>query len=100
VYRLATRLATYIALPGRGEWRNANIYTYSGYDYLIGGLWIAEGITNVNLYSMVEIFCTFSDTFDLPYDAANGPLVERDQNQLQAGKWQVTSAPQPLIATD
>ena len=80
-----------MALPGRGVWRNANIYTCNNHDNLIGGLWIAEGITNVNLYSMIEIFCTFSDTFDLRYDTANGPLVERDQNQLQVGNYFVVT---------
>jgi len=54
-----------MALFSRSTSRNAHIYASDCFDTLLGGLLIAEGITNVNLDSMVEIFCIFSDTFDL-----------------------------------
>ncbi|PUU78816.1 hypothetical protein B9Z19DRAFT_906321, partial [Tuber borchii] len=69
--------------------RNANIYDSDRKDNLIGGLWIAEGITNANLYSMLEIFCTFSDTFYLRH--FSGQLVERDQNPLQPGDYLIAT---------
>lgn len=85
-----------MALPGGGVWRNANIYTCNNHDNLID-LWIAEGITNASLYSMVEIFCTFSNTFNLRYDTASGPLVEKDQSPLQVGNYFiVTNGKSPL----
>ena len=71
------------APPSGSVWRDVFIYTSDDSGNLIGGLWVAEGITNANLYSMVEIFCIFSDTFGLHYP--NGKLVERDQNSLQPG---------------
>ncbi|PUU78807.1 hypothetical protein B9Z19DRAFT_1126061 [Tuber borchii] len=67
----------------------ANIYSSDRKDNLIGGLWIAEGITNANLYSMLEIFCTFSDTFYLRH--FSGRLVERDQNPLQPGDYLIAT---------
>jgi len=70
-------------------WRNANIYASNRQGNLIGGLWIAEGITNANLYSMLEIFCTFSDTFYLRH--FSGQLVERDQNPLQPGDYLIAT---------
>ena len=75
----------YMAALTRHAFRDAYIYTSDGLDTLLGGLWVAEGITNANLYSMMEIFCIFSDTFGLHYP--NGKLVERDQNPLQPGDY-------------
>ena len=77
------------ARPSGPVWRNANIYASDRQDNLIGGLWIAKGITNANLYSMVEIFCTFSDTFYLRH--FKGQLVERDQHPLQPGDYLIAT---------
>jgi len=52
---------------------------------LLGGLWIAEGTTNANLYYMVEIICVFTDTFDLRDN--NEQLVKRDEKPLQPGNY-------------
>ena len=80
---------TYMALFARSKSRNAHVYASDSLDTLLGGLWIAEGITNANLYSMVEIFCIFSDTFDLQLHG--GSLVARDDSQLQPGNYFVVS---------
>ncbi|PUU78797.1 hypothetical protein B9Z19DRAFT_1064756 [Tuber borchii] len=77
------------APPSGHTWRNANIYDSDRKDNLIGGLWIAEGITNANLYSMLEIFCTFNDTFYLRN--FSGRLVKRDQNPLQPGDYLIAT---------
>jgi len=74
-----------MALFARSKSRNAHIYASDNLDTLLGGLWTAEDITNANLYSMVEIFCIFNDTFDLQLHA--GPLVARDNSQLQPGNY-------------
>ena len=83
------------APPSRSAWRDVFIYTSDDLDNLIRGLWVAEGITNANLYSMVEMFCTFSDTFGLHYP--NGKLVERDQNQLQPGDYFLATNGRPPL---
>ena len=46
-------------------------------------------ITNANLYSMLEIICSFTDTFTL--DNNNGQLVERDGQQLQPGNYYIAT---------
>ena len=73
----------------RSTIRNAHIYASDSLDTLLGGLWIAEGITNANLYSMLEIFCLFSETFDLQLHG--GSLVARDDSQLQPGNYIVVT---------
>lgn len=80
---------TYMALSFRSTIRNAHIYASDSLDTLLGGLWIAEGITNANLYSMLEIFCLFSETFDLQLHG--GSLVARDDSQLQPGNYIVVT---------
>ncbi|PUU72805.1 hypothetical protein B9Z19DRAFT_1136653 [Tuber borchii] len=40
-------------------------------------------LANANLYSMVEIFCIFSETFDL--ELHGGPLVARDNSHFNQG---------------
>jgi len=78
-----------MGIYSRSEDRDAHIYASETLEMLLGGLWIAKCITNANLYSMVEIFCIFSDTFDLQLHG--GPLVARDNSQLQPGNYFVVS---------
>jgi len=73
----------------RSTIHNTFIYSSDDLNVLLGGLWVTEGITNANLYFMIEIFCTFSDNFDLQYHC--GPLVERDNSQLQPGDYFVVT---------
>ena len=88
----------YMAAVNRSILHNAFIYSSDDLNVLLGGLWVIQGITNANLYSMMEIFCTFSDTFDLHYH--RGPLVERDDSQLQPGDYFVVTngrSPPPFM---
>ncbi|PUU72848.1 hypothetical protein B9Z19DRAFT_1166361 [Tuber borchii] len=90
----------YMALPPdacRSMWRNAHIYATNGHDNLIGGLWVAEGITNANLYSMVGIICPFTDTFYLRYYTVGLLLVERNQNPLQRGNYLIVTNDRSLL---
>ena len=88
----------------RSAWRDTIIYASSNRDKVLGGLWAAEGITNENLYSMLEIFCCFTETFTL--HNSSGQLVERDGQKLQPGNYYIatngisspySSAPKSLV---
>ena len=74
---------------GRSAWRDTTIYASSHRDKVLGGLWAAEGITNANLYSMLEIFCFFTDIFTLHDNG--GQLVERDGQKLQPGNYYIAT---------
>ncbi|KAG0638154.1 hypothetical protein HOY80DRAFT_888383 [Tuber brumale] len=73
----------------RSGWRNTFIYTSDNRGTIIGGLWTAEGITNANFYSVIGIFCSFSDTFDLHNGSER--LIERDSQQLQPGNYYIVT---------
>jgi len=73
----------------RSAWRDTYIYASDSRDTMLGGLWASEGITNANLYSMLEIFCFFTDTFHLYDDRKQ--LVGRDGQQLQPGNYFVVT---------
>lgn len=73
----------------RLAWRDTNIYAASNCDKLLGGLWAAEGITNANLYSMLEIFCSFTDTYTL--HNTSGQLLERDGQKLPPGNYYIAT---------
>jgi len=77
----------YIQPTNRSAWHDTHIYASNDRDTVLGGLWVAPGITNANLYSMVEIFCTITDTFDLQDDSQR--LVERDEEPLQPGNYYI-----------
>ncbi|KAG0129281.1 HNH endonuclease-domain-containing protein [Tuber indicum] len=74
----------------RSPWRNTYIYASDNRSTVLGGLWAAEGVTNANLYSMLQVFCFFTDTFDLLN--SSDQLVERDGQQLQPGNYYIVTA--------
>ena len=78
-----------MTLFDRSAWRDTTIYASAHRDKVLGGLWATEGITNANLYCMIEIFCFFTDTFTLHNN--NGQLVERDGQKLQPGDYYVAT---------
>ncbi|KAG0134051.1 hypothetical protein HOY82DRAFT_638852 [Tuber indicum] len=73
----------------RSTWHNIRIYASDNHQTVLGGLWTVGGITNANIYSMVEIICLFSNTFDLRNEREQ--LVERDEQQLQPGKYYIVT---------
>ena len=79
----------------RAAGRDTFIYDSNHRDTLLGGFWTAEGITNANLYCMVEIICLFTDTFDLRDN--NERLVERDEKPLQPGNYFIVSNGRSLL---
>ena len=75
--------------------RDTFIYDSNHRDTLLGGLWTAEGITNANLYCMVEIICLLTDTFHLCDN--NEQLVERDEKPLRPGNYFIASNGRSLL---
>jgi len=74
----------------RSPWRNAHIYASDNRSTALGGLWVAEGVTNDNLYSMLQVFCLFTDSFDLRNSCEQ--LVERDGQPLKPGDYYIVTA--------
>ena len=79
-------MSTWNRSPGR----NVFIYDIEDPETILGGLVCTRGITNSNLYSMVEVFLFFSKSYDLQHE--NGMKVPRDEKPLQAGKYYVITA--------
>ena len=79
----------------RAGGRDTFIYDSNHRDTLLGGLWVAEGITNANLYCMVDIICIFTDTFYIHDN--NEQLVERDEKPLQPGNYFIVSNGKSLL---
>jgi len=79
----------------RAHRRDVFIYDSNHRDTLLGGLWIGEGVTNDNLYCMVDIICIFTDTFDIRDN--NELLVERDEKPLQPGNYFIVSNGKSLL---
>ena len=78
-----------IPILDRSAWRNTYLYASNNHATALGGLYAAEGTTNSNLYSMLEVFCCFTDTFELHDD--RGWLIERDGQQLQPGNYYIVT---------
>ncbi|KAG0137538.1 hypothetical protein HOY82DRAFT_547725 [Tuber indicum] len=79
----------YIQPTNRSAWHNTYIFNSNDCDTVLGGLWVGPGITNSNLYSMVEILCTFTDSFDL--QDSNLQLVKRDDQPLWPGNYYIVT---------
>jgi hypothetical protein len=52
---------------------------------VLGGLILTNGVTNANLYSMVEIIVIFSGPFSLLDD--DGTKIDKDDHPLQPGNY-------------
>jgi len=85
-----------ILLAGRSTVRDTFFYASDDRDTQLGGLYTSPGITNDNLYSMVEIVCQFSDTFELHDD--NGQFVTRDDEQLRPGNYYIVTNGRSLLS--
>ena len=72
-------------MPDRSLDRDVFIYDAKNPDEVLGGLILTNGVTNANLYSMVEILIIFSGGFSLLDDS--GTKINRDDNPLQPGNY-------------
>jgi hypothetical protein len=79
-----------IMLSGRSEGRNVHIFDLSDPNTTIGGLILTNGVTNANLYAMVEILVIFESEFTL--QSEGGITVARDGNLLQPGNYYIHAA--------
>jgi hypothetical protein len=52
-----------MSAANRSAGRDVHIYDAKDPNTALGGLVLTNGITNVNLYSMVEIFCIFDSNY-------------------------------------
>jgi len=78
-----------MAPVNRAAWHNTSIRSSTNRGTKLAGLYAAVGITNANLYSMLEIVCIITSTFDL-HDSTE-QLVPRDNQQLQAGDYYIVT---------
>ncbi|KAH0607772.1 uncharacterized protein H6S33_002806 [Morchella sextelata] len=58
---------------------------------VLGGLVLTNGVTNANLYSMVEIILTFGSGSDYHLQNAGGSQVDRDDHPLLPGNYYVAT---------
>ncbi|KAF1812074.1 hypothetical protein P152DRAFT_466867 [Eremomyces bilateralis CBS 781.70] len=74
----------------RSVGRDVHIHDANNTNVALGGLVLTPGVTNANLYLMVEILVIFTNTFSLQYEG--GTKVEKDDGPLQPGKYFIVSA--------
>lgn len=65
--------------------RSVHIYNSSSPFTAIGGLIFNNSVTNVNLYSMVEILCIFETDFCLRGE--DRVAIQKDQDAIQPGSY-------------
>ncbi|KAH8147456.1 uncharacterized protein LAJ45_08613 [Morchella importuna] len=79
-----------INMSNRSLGRNVHIYDASDpTGPVLGGLILTNGVTNVNLYSMVDIILILSSIYHL--QDAGGSQVDRDDHPLQPGNYYVVT---------
>jgi len=81
----------------RSAGRNVHIYDLKVPPTEIGGLLLLPGVTNTNLYIMMEIIVIFHSHFFLQDE--NGTRIEKDDHPLQPGNYYII-APKPFEPTN
>ncbi len=86
-----------MAAPDRAEGRD--VFVFDGQDRLrlIGGLILAEGMTNDLLYEMVKVVAVMNKEWHL--DGASGSLVPRDNQALMRGNYYIITTGKPYISS-
>ena len=81
----------------RSGGRNVYIYDAENPTVVLGGLILSNGVTNANLYSMLDIFIVYEESFS-PEDEEpfllqdeEGTRIEKNNDQLQPGKYYIIS---------
>ena len=82
-------------MADRSLGRNVHIYGAKDRSKLLGGLMLNNGITNSNLYSMVEILLLFDSSFSIENEAA--ATLERNEDPLTGGKYYIVGRLRALI---
>ncbi len=74
--------------PGdRSSGRDVHIYDIKDPSTVLSGLFLENGITNANFYSMVEIIVKFSSDFELQHEG--NTKIERDDDPLRPGNYYI-----------
>jgi hypothetical protein len=73
----------------RSEGRNVHIYDANHPTTVLGGLILTNGVTNANLYSMVEIIVIFNGPFFLRNDG--DVEITKNNHPLQPGKYYIVA---------
>ncbi|KAF2183590.1 hypothetical protein K469DRAFT_667810 [Zopfia rhizophila CBS 207.26] len=74
----------------RSGGRNVHIYDSGDPTTVLGGLILANGVTNANFHSMMEILFVFTGTFFLQDEGST--KIEKDDHPLQPGKYFIVAA--------
>jgi hypothetical protein len=74
----------------RSGGRDVHIYDAKDPTTVLGGLILTDGVTNANLYSMIEIIVLFESDFGLR--DKDDTKVERNHEPLQPGKYYINAA--------
>ena len=88
---------TQLTMPprNRSRRRDVHIFNASDRDTSIGGLILTAGITNANLYAMVEIFVIFHGEYVLRNESNTS--IERDNSLLLPGNYYIDSSRMYLL---
>jgi hypothetical protein len=73
----------------RSAVRDVHIFDISDRDTSIGGLVLTAGVTNANLYAMIEIFVIFSSEYILRNES--NTTIEKDDSPLVPGNYYIDS---------
>src|SRR5207248_8104180 len=81
----------------RSEGRDVHIYDANDPTTALGGLILTNGVTNANLYSMLDMFIVYEEP-SFPEDEEpfllqdeEGTRIEKNNHPLQAGKYYIIS---------
>jgi hypothetical protein len=78
-----------MARLSRSGGRNVRLYGANNPTTELGGLFLTNGITNANFYSMVEIIILFESEFFLRDEGDT--IIKRDNHPLQPGKYYIVA---------
>jgi hypothetical protein len=81
----------------RSGGRNVRIYDAENPTVVLGGLILSNGVTNANLYSMLDMFITYKEPFFLKDEEPfllqdeQGTRIEKNNRPLQPGNYYIIS---------
>jgi hypothetical protein len=82
----------------RSRGRNVHIYDAKNPTIMLGGLILSNGVTNRNLYSMLDHFITYKAPEELPLDEEEpflrdegGTKIEKNDHPLQPGEYYIVT---------
>lgn len=80
----------------RSGGRNVHIYDDKKPTVVLGGLILSNGVTNANLYSMLDIFIVYEDVplnEEEPFLRDNkGTKIEKNDDPLQPGEYYIITS--------